>query len=173
MSSVKNNLSVQGREVYFLVCLDWLKARPISYPLQASAAYMPIHSLMQQQTFNRLLWSGILAVGFLWILALGSVGDQIKHVGSDVERDGRVVSVDMPLHASSEHSLSLKRFLNRYKDQPKSADPIEPIWVLSANEHISALPLTAANTHKLTIHSPHFSLLQLQTLNISRAPPIV
>ena len=134
---------------------------------------MPIHSLIQQQTFNRLLWSGILAVGFLWILALGSVGDQIKHVGSDVERDGRVVSVDMPLHASGEHSLSLKRFLNRYKDQPKSADPIEPIWVLRANEFIVALPLTAANTHKLTIHSPFFSLLQLQTLNISRAPPIV
>ncbi|WP_062063746.1 hypothetical protein [Cellvibrio sp. OA-2007] len=68
---------------------------------------MPIHSPMQQQTFNRLLWSGILAVGFLWLLALGSVGDQFQHSGSDVERDGRVASVDMPLHASSEHSLSL------------------------------------------------------------------
>ncbi len=134
---------------------------------------MPIYSPMRQQTFNRLLWGGILAVGFLWILALGSVGDQFQRIGSDVERDGRVASVDMPLHASSEYSLSLKRFLNRYKDQPKSTESIEPIWVLGASEIIVAVPLIAANTHKPIIHSPYFSLLQLQTLNISRAPPIV
>ena len=134
---------------------------------------MLVQSRIQQQSTVRLLWSGILAVGFLWILALGSVGDHIQHSGGDVGRNGRVVSLDMPLHASSEYSLSLKRFLNRYKDQPKSAEPNESIWVLSANEFIVALPLIAANTHRPIIHSPYFSLLQLQTLNISRAPPIV
>lgn len=156
---------------YFLLNLDSPKPRPISYPLQASAARMPIHSSIQQQTFNRLLWSGFLAVGFLWLLALGGLGDQAQHVGSDITRNGSVASVGMPLHASSEHSLSLKRFLNRYSDQPKSAEPIEPICVLSANEYVVALPLIA--THTLTTRSSHFILHQLQTLNISRAPPIV
>lgn len=134
---------------------------------------MLVHSRLQQQSNYRPVLGGMLVVGFLCLLAAWSLDPTAEYSGIDTERNGRVVSVDMPLHASSEHSLSLKRFLNRYKDQPKSADPIEPIWVLSANECISALPLTAANTHKLTIHSPHFSLLQLQTLNISRAPPIV
>lgn len=134
---------------------------------------MLVHSRLPQQSSHRPVWGGILVVGLLCLLAAWSLDPTAEYVGSDVERNGRAVSVDMPLHANSEHSLSLKRFLNRYKDQPKSADPIEPIWVLRASEIIVALPLIAANMHKLIFHPPHFGLLQLQTLNISRAPPIV
>jgi hypothetical protein len=84
-----------------------------------------------------------------------------------------LVSVDMPLHATSEHSFTLKRYFTRHKDQPKSAEPVEPIWALSSGEFIAAQPLVAANQHNPAARSPHFRLYQLQTLNISRAPPLV
>lgn len=134
---------------------------------------MLVYSRLQQQSNHRPVWGGILVVGFLCLLAAWSLDPTAEYSGSDTERNSRVVSVDMPLHASSEHSFSLKRYFSRYKDQPKSAEPIEPLWVLRASEIILALPLIVANTHKLIFHPPHFGLLQLQTLNISRAPPIV
>lgn len=134
---------------------------------------MLVHSRLPQQSNNRPLWSGILVVVFLYLLAACGLGSTTEYSGSDTGRNGRVVSVDMPLHATSEHSFTLKRFFTRHKDQPKSAEPAEPIWALSSAEIIAALPLVAADQHNPSAPSPHFRLYQLQTLNISRAPPLV
>lgn len=134
---------------------------------------MLVHSRLQQQSTIRLLWSGILAVGILCLLTAWSPGSHAGYVGSDTGRDGFAVSADMPLHANSRHSLALKRFFNRYKDQPKSTEPPDPIWALTSGEFIDSLPLVAANQHSPTINSPLISLHQLQTLNVPRAPPLV
>lgn len=134
---------------------------------------MLVHSRLQQQSNHQPLWGGILVVGFLCLLAAWSLDPTTDYLGSDTERNSRVVSVDMPLHATSEHSFTLKRFFTRHKDQPKSAEPAEPIWALSSGEIIATLPLVTANQHNPAARSPYFSLYQLQTLNISRAPPLV
>jgi len=134
---------------------------------------MPVQTNLQQQSTIRLLWSGILAVGILWLLAAGNIEFSSDHVGSNTGSNGIVTSVDMPLHANGEHSLTLKRFFTRLKDQPKSAEPPEPVWAITSGEFITALLLVTANQHKPSVLSPYFSLYQLQTLNISRAPPLV
>lgn len=134
---------------------------------------MLVHSRLQQQSNHRPLWGEILVVGFLCLLAAWSLDPTTEYSGSDAERNGRVVSVDMPLHATSEHSFTLKRFFTRHKDQPKSAEPVEPIWALGSGEIIAKLPLVAANQYNPAARPPYFSLYQLQTLNISRAPPLV
>lgn len=134
---------------------------------------MPVQTHLQQQSTVRLLWGGMLVVGFLCLLASWSLDPTADYLGSDTERNGRVVSVDMPLHANSEYSFTLKRFFSRYKDQPKSAEPPEPIWSLTANDIISLLPRVTARSHNAAAQHPHLSLHQLQTLNISRAPPLV
>ncbi len=134
---------------------------------------MLVHSRLQQHSNHRPLWGGILAVGILCLLVAWSLGSHAEYVGSDTGRGGFAVSVDMPLHANSKHSLSLQRFLNRYKDQPKSAEPPDPIWALTAGQFIVSLPCVAANQHNPTARSPYFSLHQLQTLNVPRAPPLV
>lgn len=134
---------------------------------------MLVHSHLQQKSNDRPLWGGILAVGILCLLAAWSLEPTAEYAGGDAERNGRVISVDMPLHANSEHSLVLKRFLDRYKDQPKSAEPPDPIWALTAGQFIVSLPCVAANQHKLTTDFPCFSLHHLQTLNVPRAPPLV
>lgn len=134
---------------------------------------MLVPSRLQQQSNHRPLWGGILVVGFLCLLAAWSLDPTAEYIGSDTERNSRVVSVDMPLHATNEHSFKLKQFLTRHKDQPKSAEPVEPIWALSSGEFIIVLPLAAANQNNPIAHSPYFSLHKLQTLNISRAPPLV
>lgn len=137
------------------------------------ALAMLVHSCLPQQSNNRPLWGGILVVGFLYLLAAWGIGSTTEYPGSDTGRNSRVVSVDMPLHATSEHSFTLKRFFTRHKDQPKSAEPAEPIWALSSAEIIAALPLVAVNQQNTAASSPHFRLYQLQTLNIPRAPPLV
>ena len=134
---------------------------------------MLVHSRLQQQSNHRPFWGGILVVGFLCLLAAWSLDPTAEYSGSDTERNGRVVSVDMPLHANSEHSFTLKHFFTRHKDQPKSAEPVEPIWALSSGEFILVLSLAAVNQNNPIGHSPYFSLHNLQTLNISRAPPLV
>jgi hypothetical protein len=133
---------------------------------------MPLQPLLQQQSTIRLLWGGIFVVGFLCLLAGWSLESSADYSSSDAGRNSRVVSVDMPLHANSEHSFTLKRFFSRYKDQPKSAEPPEPIWALTAHDIIASLPLVPARSHDAT-QRPHIALHQLQTLNISRAPPLV
>jgi hypothetical protein len=134
---------------------------------------MLVHSDLQQQSTLRLLWSGILAVGILCLLAAWSFGDHAEYTGSDAGRNGYSVSTDMPLQANSEYSLGLKRFLIRYKDQPKPVEPPEPVWSLASSNVIAVLPLAAANQQFSVGHSPLICLYQLQTLNISRAPPLV
>lgn len=134
---------------------------------------MPVHNHLQQQSTVRLLWGGMLVVGFLCLLASWSLGSSADYSVSDAGRNSRLVSVDMPLHANSEHSFTLKRFFSRYKDQPKSAEPPEPIWSLTANDIISLLPRVTARSHNAAAQHPHLFLHQLQTLNISRAPPLV
>lgn len=134
---------------------------------------MLVQSRLQQQSNHRPLWGGILVVGFLCLLVAWSLDPTTEYVGSDTERNGHAISVDMPLHANSEHSFTLKQFLTRHKYQPKSAEPVEPIWALNSGEFILLLPLAAANQNNPTAHSPYFSLHNLQTLNISRAPPLV
>lgn len=134
---------------------------------------MPIQPYNLQQSNLRLLWSGVLAVGILCLLAAWSLGSHAEYASGDTGRGGFAVSVDMPLHANSEHSLSLQRFFNRYKDQPKPVEPPQSIWALTPSEFIVSLPCVAANQHNLTAHSPHIHLHQLQTLNVPRAPPLV
>ncbi len=134
---------------------------------------MLVQSRLQQQSSVRLLWGGILVVGFLLLLAGWSLEPSADYSVSDAGRNSHLVSVDMPLHANSEHSFTLKRFFSRYKDQPKSAEPPEPVWALTANDIISLLPCVTARSHNAAAQHPHLSLHQLQTLNISRAPPLV
>ncbi len=134
---------------------------------------MLLQSQNQQQTTNRLLWGGILAVGILWLLAAFGVGNKAEYSGSDTGRKGVVASVDMPLHANSEHSLALKRFFNRDKDQPKSAETPDPIWALTHRNFLASLPLVAAHQHTPTANSPRICRHQSQSLNVPRAPPLV
>lgn len=134
---------------------------------------MPIQPYSLQQSNLRLLWSGVLTVGILCLLAAWSFGSHAEYVDSNTGHGRFAVSVDMPLHASSEHTLSLQRFFNRYKDQPKPVEPAEPIWALTAGEYIVSLPFVARNQQNLAAHSPHIHLHQLQTLNVPRAPPLV
>jgi hypothetical protein len=134
---------------------------------------MPVHSQIQQQATHRLLWSGILAVGILWLLAAFSVGNKAEYSGSDTGRKGVAAVVDMPLHASGEHSLALKRFFNRDKDQPGSAETPDPIWALTHREFLASLSLVAAKQHNPATHSLCICRYQLQTLNVPRAPPLV
>jgi hypothetical protein len=134
---------------------------------------MPVQMNLQQQSTIRLLWSGILAVSILWLLAAGNIEFSSDYVGNNKGSNGIVASVDMPLHANSEHSFTLKRFFSRYKDQPKSAEPPEPIWSLTANDIIALLPRVTARLHNSAAQNPHIYPHQLQTLNISRAPPLV
>lgn len=134
---------------------------------------MLVHSRLQQQSSVRLLWGGMLVVGFLCLLASWSLESSADYSVGDAGRNSRLVSVDMPLHANSEHSFTLKRFFSRYKDQPTSAEPPEPIWSLTANDIIALLPRVTARSHNAAAQHPHLSLHQLQTLNISRAPPLV
>jgi hypothetical protein len=158
---------------YFLPSLDSQNPRPIICKFHTPAAAMLVHSRLQQQSSVRLLWGGMLVVGFLCLLASWSLESSADYSVSDAGRNSRLVSVDMPLHANSEHSFTLKRFLSRYKDQPKSAEPPEPTWVLAANDVIALFPCATARSHNSAAQTPHFSLHQLQTLNISRAPPLV
>lgn len=158
---------------YFLPSLDSQNFRSIICKFHTPAAAMLVHSRLQQQFNDRPLWGGVLVVGFLCLLAAWSLDPTAEYLGSDTERKSHVVALDIPLHANSEHSLTLKQFLTRYKDQPKSAEPVEPIWGLGSGEFILVLPLVAANQNNPTAHSPYFSLHNLKTLNISRAPPLV
>ncbi|MGV8837479.1 hypothetical protein [Cellvibrio sp.] len=134
---------------------------------------MPLQPLLQQQSTIRFLWGGIFVVGFLCLLAGWSLESSADYSSSDAGRNSRVVSVDMPLHANSEHSFTLKRFFSRNKDQPRSAEPPEPIWALTANDIITLHSHVTARLHNSTEQYPHIFLHQLQTLNISRAPPLV
>ena len=104
----------------------------------------------------------MLVVGFLCLLASWSLESSADYSVNDAGRNSRLVSVDMSLHANSEHSFTLKRFLSRYKDQPKSAEPPEPIWVLAANDVIALFPCATARFHNSAAQTPHFSLHQLQ-----------
>jgi hypothetical protein len=125
----------------------------------------------QPQLHSRL--GGCLAVSLLWLLALWNLGSANDLVGSDASRHDVVAAQNMPLHANSEYSLSLKRFFSRHKDQPKSAESPEPIWAATANEFVALLPLVAARLNNFAAQNPPTRLHQLQTLNISRAPPLV
>lgn len=125
----------------------------------------------QPQLHSRL--GGCLAVSLLWLLALWNLGSTNDLVGSDASRHGVVAAQNMPPHANSDHSLSLKRFFSRHKDQPKSAESPEPIWASTANEFVALLPLVAARLNNSAAQNPRIRLHQLQTLNISRAPPLV
>lgn len=131
------------------------------------------------------LLGGCLAVSLLWLLALWNLGFTNDVVGSDASRHGVVASQDMPLHANSEHSLSLKRFFSRYKNHPESAEGFtaaerlaptgyaDPIWSLPSGEFITALSLSVAQQNKSAFASPRIYLHQLQALNAPRAPPLV
>jgi hypothetical protein len=143
---------------------------------------MSSHPCVYRQSQLHLLWGGCLAVSLLWLLALWNPGSTSDVIGG---RQGVVATQDMPLHASSEHSLSLKRFFYRYKNHPKSAEGltsaersdtpgyIDRIWSLSSAEFIAASLLSDAQKNNSAIDSPRIYLHQLQALNAPRAPPLV
>lgn len=131
------------------------------------------------------LLGGCLAVGILWLLVLWNLGSSNDVVSSDAGRQGVAASQDMPLHANSEHSLSIKRFFSRYKNHPESTEGFtspersnttgyaDPIWSLPAGEFIAALSLSFAQQKNGAVNSPRIYLHQLQALNAPRAPPFV
>ena len=131
------------------------------------------------------LLGGCLAVSLLWLLALWNLGSANDVVASDTSRHGVVASQDMPLHANSEHSLSIKRFFSRYKNHPESTECFtsaersnttgyaNPIWSLPSGEFIAALSLSFAQQKNGAVNSPRIYLHQLQALNAPRAPPLV
>ncbi|MDR7090519.1 hypothetical protein [Cellvibrio fibrivorans] len=133
---------------------------------------MLVKTYLQQSTL-RLLLSGIFVVGILCLLAAWNYANKTEYFADNTGSNGFTIAVDMPLHANGEVSLALKRFIYRYKNQPKPVEPIDPIWALSSGEFIVVLPCVAASQHTATLLSPYLSLYQLQTLNISRAPPLV
>ena len=151
--------------------LESCRARPISYTFYTSAALMLVQTHLQQQSTIRLLGSGILAVSILCLLAAWSLGSHSGHANSDRDPSGFAVAMHMPLQANSELSLTLKRFFNRDKDQPKPAEPSDPIWATSG-EFIASPQLVAANQHNPLAQSPRICRHQLQTLNAPRAPPL-
>ncbi len=120
-----------------------------------------------------LVWRGLLAVGLLWLLALGSWELGAAHGVSDTDRRSLAPLVDMPLHANSDHSLSLKRFFPRPKTQPDALDLPDTPWALLPGNLLAV----SFPHHGLA----HFSLTftsgvcrhQLQALNVPRAPPLV
>lgn len=128
---------------------------------------MPAHSHIQQQTTHRLLWSGFLAVGILWLLAACSIGDKTENSSGITER-----SVDMPLHANGETTLALKRFFKRANNQSSSTEPSPPIWALAASEFIISPPPANQNQFPAVL-SANKRLYQFQALNVPRAPPLV
>ncbi len=134
---------------------------------------MPLYPHAQQQIINRLLWSGILAIGILCLLATWNFNDDAEYAGSDAGRSEFSVAVDMPLHASAEYSLALKRFLTRYKDQPKPVDLSQPIWAITSTEFIDPLLSVVVNQHNPDAYFSPIYAYQLQTLNSPRAPPLV
>lgn len=134
---------------------------------------MPIYSHTQQQTINRLLWGGILAIGILCLWATWNFNDDAEYVGSDTGQSEFSVAADMPLHANGEYSLALKRFLTRYKDQPKPVELSDPVWAITFGEFIDPLLSVVANQHNPDAYSAHIYQYQLQTLNSPRAPPLV
>jgi hypothetical protein len=131
------------------------------------------------------LLGGCLAVSLLWLLALWNLGSTNDAVGSDAGRHDVVAAQDMPLHANSEHSLSLKRFFSRYKNHSESAEGFasaersnttghaDSIWSLPAGEFITALSLSVEQQKNVAVSSPCIYLHQLQALNAPRAPPLV
>jgi hypothetical protein len=143
---------------------------------------MSSHPCVYRQSQLHPFWGGCLAVSFLWLLALWNPGSASDVVGGP---QGVVAAQDMPLHASSEHSLSLKRFFSRYKNQFTSAEnftPAEcyeptgyadPVWSLPSGEFSAALLLSVAQQDSSAFDSPRIYLHQLQALNAPRAPPLV
>lgn len=137
---------------------------------------MPNHPCVYRQPQLPPLLGGCLAVALLWFLALWNLGSPNDIVGSDAGRHSVVASQDMPLHANSEHSLSLKRFFSRNKSASKSADifpPADSVWSFPSTEYIAALLPLVAQQNNSAIDSPLVYLHQLQALNAPRAPPLV
>lgn len=134
---------------------------------------MSINPHQLQTSTVRLLWSGILAVGILCLLATWNLGHKAGYVAGDNGRSSVAVSVDMPLQVTAEHSLALKRFFNRAKNQPSSNEPPAPDWALIVAELIAVQPLSVASLHHPVTQSSRIPQHQLQTLNVSRAPPLV
>jgi hypothetical protein len=119
------------------------------------------------------LWRGIAAASLLWLLAIFSLEVNAYKTANEFDRHGIVASVDMPLHANSEHSFSLKRYFSRHKDQPSSVELPEPFWVLLASDPLAPLLLVATNQHSSAAPSLPICAHQWQTLNVPRAPPLV
>lgn len=117
-------------------------------------------------------WRGVLLVGLLWVLAIYQLGGQTVQLDS-AERRGIAASIDAPLHANSEHSFSLKRHFSRAKNQPNSLESPEPLWLLLASEFRLAPASDFVRQSLLAEIAPAISWLQLQSLNVPRAPPLV
>lgn len=120
-----------------------------------------------------LVWRGLLAVGLLWLLVLGSWEPGSAQGVSDTDRRSLAPLVDMPLHANSDHSLSVKRFFPRPKTQPDALDlPDTPWALLPGNLWVAPFPHHGAAQVGLDFTSG-VCRHQLQALNVPRAPPLV
>lgn len=117
-----------------------------------------------------LSWAG--AIGVLWLLLLWkSIGgysqDYYSHTQSQV-----VVTSDIHAFAAGEHNFSPRRTLNVLSAAPPS-DQLTP---LVSALFLAALALFIPPKTRLALwlnSSPIAYRLQLATLNISRAPPIL
>lgn len=116
-------------------------------------------------------WRSVLLVGLLWLAALYT-GTQTTPWGA-AKQNGIATAIDAPLHANSEHSFSLKRFFSRTKSQPNTLESPEPLWLLLASEFRLAPASDFVRQSLLAEIAPAISWLQLQSLNVPRAPPLV
>ena len=135
----------------------------------------------------RLLCSWVLVVGTVWLAVLWNVGLNNPDIARGIKRSGIVATLDMPLHTSGEHFLSLTRTLNRYSPQfrpsqlkpsqlkPTQYTPNETLdtFVVFLFKAAILLQLAAVLFCAARLVVLPFDFLQLLTLNISRAPPAI
>lgn len=126
----------------------------------------------QQAPNLPLLWRGIAAASLLWLVAICSLEVNANKT-SDIEHHGVVASVDVPLHANSEHSLSLKRFFSRHKNQSTSVDLPEPCWILLGGDHWVNQSLLVTAPQNFPALSPLIYPRSWHSPNTPRAPPLV
>lgn len=117
-----------------------------------------------------LSWTG--AIGLLWLLLLWkSVGLAPESLHSYPSSQS-VVTADFHAYATGEHQFSSRRTLNVLSSAPP-ADQLTPlISALYFAALVIFIPLKTRLALWLNV-SPIAYQLQLTTLNISRAPPVL
>ena len=117
-----------------------------------------------------LSWTG--AIGLLWLLLLWkSVGLAPENLYGYPSSQS-VATADFHAYAAGEHQFSPRRTLNVLSSVPPTDQLTPLISALYFAALVIFIPLTTRLARWLNV-SPVASPLQLTTLNISRAPPLL